>query len=119
MSSFLRVPDNVLAVAEDLDLLHRLDAAFFRVGEARGRLLVKFFGGEDGPPDKLLARFEENGLAAGRLQREGRLLMRSDENPVEGRGDRLGRLLEEGGRRGTNRMVLLRLGSASRPGDGA
>src|SRR5687768_7372283 len=30
LGSFLRVPDNVLAIAENIDILHRLDAAFFR-----------------------------------------------------------------------------------------
>jgi excisionase family DNA binding protein len=42
LGSFLQVPDNVLAIAQNIDILHRLDAAFFRVGEARGGLLVKF-----------------------------------------------------------------------------
>src|SRR5215216_152824 len=28
LSSFLRVPDNVLAIAQNIDILHRLDAAF-------------------------------------------------------------------------------------------
>src|ERR687893_188766 len=41
LDSFLRVPDNVLAIAQNVDILRRLDAAFFRVGEARGGLLVK------------------------------------------------------------------------------
>jgi excisionase family DNA binding protein len=95
LGSFLRVPDNVLVVAQNLDLLHRMDAAFFRVGEARDGLLVKFYGGENSPPDELIARFEENGLAAGRLQREGRLLMRPEEDPLERREDQLGRLIED------------------------
>src|SRR5215211_4333899 len=42
LDSFLRVPDNVLIIAQNIDILHRLDAAFFRVGEARGGLLIKF-----------------------------------------------------------------------------
>ena len=95
LGSFLRVPDNVLAVVQDLDLLRRLDAAFFRVGEARGGLLVKFYGGEDGTPDELVARLEENGLAAGRLRREGRLLMRPEEDPLGERNDELGHLIDE------------------------
>src|SRR3712207_9597196 len=45
LSSFLRVTDSVLAIAQDLGTLHRIDAAFFRVGEARGGVLVKFSGG--------------------------------------------------------------------------
>ncbi len=96
LGSFLRVPDNVLAIAQNLDLLHRLDATFFRVGEARDGLLVKFYGGENSPPEELIERFEENGLAAGRLRREGRLLMRPEEDPLGGREDQLGRLIEEG-----------------------
>src|SRR3712207_4257395 len=58
LSSFLQVPDNVLAIAQDLDLLHRLDAAFFRVGEAHGGVLVKFFGGEVTSEEELRADFE-------------------------------------------------------------
>ena len=96
LSSFLRVPDNVLAIAQNLNLLHRLDAAFFGVGEARDGLLVKFYGGENSSPEELIERFEENGLAAGRLRREGRLLMRPEGDPLGGREGQLGRLIEEG-----------------------
>jgi excisionase family DNA binding protein len=96
LNTFLRVPDNVLAIAQNEDILHRLDASFFRVGEARGGLLVKFYGGEDSPPEELRTDFERNGLEAGRLEREGRLLMRPEEDPLQGRGEALGRLLEEG-----------------------
>src|SRR5215213_7513396 len=60
LDSFLREPDSVLAIAENLDILHRLDAAFFRVGEARGGLLVKFYGGEKYSEDELRADLEEN-----------------------------------------------------------
>ena len=96
LGSFLRVPDNVLAVAQNLYLLRRVDAAFFRVGEARGGLMVKFYGGEDGPPEELISRLEENGLAARRLLREGRLLMmRPEEDPLGKREDELGRLIDE------------------------
>lgn len=95
LSSFLQVPDNVLAVAQNRDILHRLDTAFFQVGEARGGLLVKFYGGEDIAPDELRAEFERKGLDVGRLEKEERLLMRAEENPLEGREDQLGRLIEE------------------------
>jgi excisionase family DNA binding protein len=66
LSSFLQVPDSVLAIAQNLDILHRLDAAFFRVGEVHGGLLVKFYGGEDRSADELRAEFEKNGLEVGR-----------------------------------------------------
>jgi excisionase family DNA binding protein len=95
LGSFLRVPDNVIAITQNLDFLRRLDAAFFRVGEARGGLLVKFYAGEAASEEELLTQFEQNGLEAGRLKREGRLLMRPEENPLGGREDVLGRLIEE------------------------
>src|SRR3712207_6059502 len=37
LDSFLRVPDSVLAITQNMDILHRIDAAFFRVGASRGR----------------------------------------------------------------------------------
>jgi excisionase family DNA binding protein len=103
LSSFLRVPDSVLAIAQNIDILHRLDAAFFRVGEGRGGLLVKFYAGEEYSEGELLSDFERNGLKAGRLKRQGRLLMRAEEEPLGGsRGEQLGQLIEEeGGEGGT------------------
>src|ERR671910_396399 len=101
LDSFLRVPDNVLAIAQNVDILHRLDAAFFRVGEARGGLLVKFYAGEEYSEEELLLDFEGNGLEAGRLKREGRLLMRPEEEPLGGRrGEQLRLLIEEEGGEG-------------------
>jgi excisionase family DNA binding protein len=103
LDSFLREPDNVLAIAQNIDLLHRLDAAFFRVGEARGGLLVKFYAGEEHSEEELLSDFEGNGLEAFRLKREGRLLMRPEEDPLGGtRGEQLGLLIEEEGGEGRN-----------------
>ena len=98
LDAFLRVPDNVLAIAQNIDILHRLDAAFFRAGEARGGLLVKFYFGEEHSEEELLSDLEGYGLEAGRLKREGKLLMRAEEEPLGGRrGEQLGRLLEEEG----------------------
>jgi excisionase family DNA binding protein len=95
LDSFLLVPDNVLAIAENVALLHRLDAAFFRVGETRGGLLVKFYAGEEHSEGELLADLEGNGLEARRLKREGRLLMRPEEPLGETRSEQLRRLLQE------------------------
>jgi excisionase family DNA binding protein len=98
LDSFLRVPDSVLAIAQNAEILHRLDAAFFRVGEARGGMLVKFYAGEEHSEEELLADFEQNGLEAGRLKRQGRLLMRAEEEPSSGsRWRQLGQLIEEKG----------------------
>jgi excisionase family DNA binding protein len=101
LGSFLREPDSVLAIAENTDILHRIDAAFFRVGESRGGLLAKFYGGEDSPPEELITDFEGNGLEASRLRREGRLLMRPEGDPLgDGSRDALARILEEEGEEG-------------------
>ena len=98
LDSFLRVPDSVLGIAQNIDILHRLDAAFFRVGEARGGLLVKFYAGEEHSEEELLSDFEQNGLQAGRLMRQGRLLMRAEEEPSSGsRWRQLHQLIEEEG----------------------
>ena len=102
LDTFLRVPDSVLAIAQNVDILHRLDAAFFQVGEARGGLLVKFYAGEELSEEELLSDFEENGLEARRLKREGQLLMRAEEEPLGGtRAEQLGQLIEEEGGEGS------------------
>src|SRR5215217_9736448 len=36
LGAFLEVPDNVLAISQNPQLMHRLAAAFFRVGEPKG-----------------------------------------------------------------------------------
>ena len=100
LSSFLQVPDSILAIAQNLDILHRLDAAFFQVGEAQDGMLVKFYGGEEHSEDELRTEFEENGLEVRRLEREGSFLMRPEEDPLGGRGDALKGLLEEEGEKG-------------------
>src|ERR687890_1949085 len=101
LDSFLRVPDSVLVIAQDIDILHRLDAAFFRVGEARSGLLVKFYAGEEHSEEELLSDFEQNGLQAGRLKRDGRLLMRAEEEPLSGsRWRQLAQLIEQKGEYG-------------------
>src|SRR3712207_6143344 len=96
LSTFLEAPDNVLAIAQNRELLHRLDAAFFQVGDAHDGMLVKFYGGEEHSEDELRAEFERNGLEVERLEREGRLLMRPEEDPLGGqRGEALRRFLDE------------------------
>src|ERR671912_860039 len=102
LDSFLRVPESVLAIAQNVDMLHRLDAAFFRVGESRDGLLVKLYAGEEHSEEELLDDLEENGLEARRLQWEGQLLMRAEEEPLGGtRADQLGLLIEEEGGEGS------------------
>jgi excisionase family DNA binding protein len=101
LSSFLQVPDNVFAITQNVDLMHRLDVAYFQVGDAHGGILVKFYGGEDAPADELRAEFEKNGLEVGRLEQEGRFLMMPETDPLGGgRREELAQLLEEEGEKG-------------------
>jgi hypothetical protein len=95
LRSFLAVPDSVIAVARNVELLHRLDAAFFRVGEARGGVLVKYHAGEpQASEDDLRAELWRHGLEVTSLEREGRF--RFAYEPGEGdRAHTLRRLLGE------------------------
>lgn len=94
LRNFLAVPDSVIAVAETTELLHRLDAAFMQVGEARGGTLVKFHVGEPVSADELRAEFRRNGLDVDRLEKEGRLLLVT-EDPAEERTEALRRVVEK------------------------
>jgi excisionase family DNA binding protein len=96
LRSFLEVPDNLLVIAQDRQMMHRLDAAFFRVGEAQGGRLIKYAGGE--PWDSLddaRTDLEPHGLEVGRLEEEGRFRFTSEPDPQRGRTEELRRLLSE------------------------
>lgn len=95
LGPFLRVPDNVLAVAQSPELSNRLDAGFLKVAEARDGLLVKFYGGEATDEDELRERLEKGGLDVGRLEREGRLYLREERDASVERVERLHRLLSD------------------------
>jgi excisionase family DNA binding protein len=96
LRSFLTVPDNVIAIAQRLDLLHRLDAAFLKVGEARGGTLIKFHVGEESPEDELRENLESRGLEVSRLEEEGRFRFISEEDPLSGREETLRQLADRG-----------------------
>ncbi len=95
LGAFLRVPDNVLAIAQNTQFLHRLDAAFLKVAEARGGLLVKFYGGDAVSTDELRARLVNGGLDVERLEREGRFYLRAERGPSAVRAKELRQLLSE------------------------
>ncbi len=104
LGGFLEVPDNVLGIVQDRELLHRLDAAFFGVGEARGGLLVKFTGGEKETSDEELREdLEQHGLEVGRLEREGQFRIVPETSPLGGRAEALRRLVD--GESGSGRSV--------------
>jgi excisionase family DNA binding protein len=96
LRSFLEVPDNVLVIAQDRELMHRLDAAFFRVGEAQGGRLIKYAGGEPWDSlDDVRTDLELHGLEVGRLEEEGCFRFTSEPDPQRGRTEELRRLLSE------------------------
>ena len=73
--AFVEVPDNLLAVVQDRELMSKVDAAFFRTAEARGGTMVKYQLEEPGLPS--LGEVRENlgqaGLDVEGLEVEGRL----------------------------------------------
>lgn len=89
LRAFLEIPDNVFAVTQTPDLMLRLNAAFFRVGEARGGTLVKYRGeGREQSAERLRAELESEGLDAA--------LHLAAESEVPGRrADELRRLVED------------------------
>jgi excisionase family DNA binding protein len=72
LGAFFGVPDQVLAVAEDANVLARLDAAFFQVAEAHDGLLVKFYDPRVASRDELRVGFRRDGLEIDRLEAAGR-----------------------------------------------
>jgi len=107
LRAFLEVPDNVMAVAQNRDLMHRMDAAFFRVGEARGGTLVKYHREVGGMPtaDELRAELSRNGLEVARLEAEGRLRLISERGEPGERMREVERLVTEEGEDGRSVWV--------------
>ena len=75
LRSFLEVPDNLLAVVQDRELMRKMDAAFFRTAEARGGTLVKYQLEEPRLPSVREVRqyLGQVGLDVEGLEFEGRL----------------------------------------------
>lgn len=90
LRTYLAVPDSVIAIAQNTELLHQLDAAFLQVGEARGGLLVKFHGGEPtSNEEELKAELRRAGLDVARLEKEERLVFVAEKDPKVPRADAL------------------------------
>jgi excisionase family DNA binding protein len=96
LRAFLEVPDNVLAITQNRELMIRLDAAFFNVGAAHGGLLIK---SEDKDMEESLnemrAALERNGLEASRLEEEGRFRFIFEGGQPSQRREALSQLLAE------------------------
>ncbi len=96
LSSFLGAPGNVLAVAQTRELMLRLEVAFFRVGEARGGLLIKYCSDDrERPVERLRAELESGGLDATHLEGAERLRFLVESEVPGGREQELGRLVAE------------------------
>ncbi len=96
LRAFLEVPDNVLAISQNLELMYRLDAAFFRVGEAHDGMLIKYYPAELGTSlDELRDQLKRNGLEVTRLEEQGRLHFIAESDPLSKRTEELRRLLAE------------------------
>ena len=93
LNAFFTVPDHVIAIAATQELLHRLDAAFFEVGEARGGMLIKCYAGETASVDELRAALTRYGVDVARLEAVGRFQFMAEEDPHSGRAEVLRRLL--------------------------
>jgi excisionase family DNA binding protein len=95
LNGFFTVPDHVIVIAATLELLHRVDAAFFQIGEARGGMLIKCYAGETTPLDELRAALTRYGVDVARLEAAGRFRFMAEENSHSGRVEALRRLLAE------------------------
>jgi excisionase family DNA binding protein len=96
LRTFLEIPDNVLAVIQNRELMYRMDAAFFKIGEARGGMLVKYHSGEpELSVDELRENLEREGLEVSSLEEEGRLHLIVETEPAGERVEVLRKLVAE------------------------
>ena len=95
LRSFLEIPDNVIGIAQNFELLRRLDSAFLRVGEAQAGLLVKFYDEEAESESGIRADLEADGLEVGRLQDEGCFRFVTESSPPLGRVGTLRQMVEK------------------------
>ena len=107
LRAFLEVPDNVMAISQNRELMHRMDAAFFRVGEARDGTLLKYHREVEGMPTagELRDEFVRNGLEVGRLEDEGRLRFVTERGEPGERMREVERLVAEGAGEGRSVWV--------------
>src|SRR5215208_5010615 len=75
LRAFFEVPDNLLAVVQDRELMREMDSAFFQVAEARGGTMAKYQLEEPRLPSlgEVREQLEQAGLDVEGLEVEGRL----------------------------------------------
>ena len=96
LREFLEVPDNLMVVAQDRELMRKVDAAFFRAAEARGGTMVKYQLEEPRLPSLKEVRemLGQAGLDVDGLGVEGRLCFELEGEPGN-RVEEVRRLAEE------------------------
>lgn len=99
LRAFLQVPDNVLGIVQREEFSSKLDAAFLRMGEARGGVLVKFYGEHTSvaSEEELRAVLEGEGFEVSRVEKEGRFYLVPEDNAPAGRLSSLWLFLSERG----------------------
>jgi excisionase family DNA binding protein len=97
LRTFLEVPDNLLAVVQDRELMSKVDAAFFRTAEARGGTMVKYQLEEPRLPSlgEVREKLGQAGLDVEGLEVEGRLRFVMEEGEPGNRVEEVRRLAEE------------------------
>src|SRR5215218_8800842 len=90
--AFVEVPDNLMAVVQDRELMRKVDAAFFRTAEARGGTMVKYQLEEPRLPP--LGEVREK-LGQEGLEVEGRLRFVMEGGEPGNRVEEVRRLAEE------------------------
>ena len=99
LRAFLEVPDNLLAVVQDRELMRKVDAAFFRTAEARGGTMVKYQLEEPRLPSlgEVREKLGQAGLDVEGLEVEGRLRFVMEGGEPGNRVEEVRRLAEESG----------------------
>src|SRR5918995_4693666 len=97
LRAFLEVPDNLMAVVQDLELMRKVDAAFFRTAEARGGTMVKYQLEEPRLPSlgEVREKLGQAGLDVEGLEVEGRLRFVAEEGEPGDRVEEVRRLAQE------------------------
>ena len=97
LRAFVEVPDNLLAVVQDRELMRKVDAAFFLTAEARGGTMVKYQLEEPRLPSlgEVREMLGQAGLDVEDLEVEGRLRFVRQGGEPGNRVEEVRRLAEE------------------------
>src|ERR671917_1777102 len=97
LRAFVEVPDNLMVVVQDRELMRKVDAAFFRTAEARGGTMVKYQLEEPRLPSlgEVREMLGQAGLDVEGLQVAGRLRFATEGGEPGDRVEEVRRLAEE------------------------